>query len=139
MQELVRDAIRLLEGVVLQAEEAEALARLVGSREELLAHLLLCRRSFRDCPEIVEEIALASTQVTPGPALDRPEQLGDAARYRAEFEQLDAALRALFAETAAGEAHDKATRALERLQTGNGILGNGSRRSTSRRLCPAIS
>jgi hypothetical protein len=118
MQELLRDAVRLLEGVVLPAAEADALARLLGSREELLAHLLLSRRSLQAFPEIIDELALAAAAVTSGPLIDRPEQSGDPARRRADYLALDAALHALFAETAGGEAHRKASSALQQFCDG---------------------
>jgi hypothetical protein len=116
VQQLVRDAVRLLEGEVMPAEKAAALARLVGSREELLAHLLVRRRALHAFPEILAGLSAAAAEVGAGPATDRPEQAGDAARDRADFLVLDAALRALFAGTAADEADNKAARALRRFR-----------------------
>jgi hypothetical protein len=131
MRELVREAVRLIEAVALPAEAAEPLARLVGSREELLAHLLVCRRSFAACPEIVAAIRLAAVRVPPGPTDDRPTdecpaQAGNALRDRADYRLLDADLRALFAEAAAGTAHGKAASAL--LQFRTGMAGRTARR-----------
>src|SRR5439155_26427288 len=106
--------VLLLEGVVLPAEEAAALARLVSSRAELLAHLLVCRHSFSAYPDIVAALRLAAAEVGPGPTSDRPDRPDDPASRRADYRQLDAALGDLFAETAESDALAKAAEALRR-------------------------
>jgi hypothetical protein len=112
--QLVSAVVLLLEGVVLPVEEAASLARLVGSRPELLAHLLVCRHSFRAYPDIVEELHRAAAEVGPGPTTDRPDRPDNAARRRADYRQLDAALRDLFALTAESDTSGKAAEALRR-------------------------
>src|SRR5438874_13697075 len=104
----------MLESAVLPAEEAAALARLVGTREELLAHLLVCRHSFSAYPEIVAALRLAAAEVGPGPTSDRPDRPDDPASRSADYRQLDAALRDLFAETAESDALAKAAKAARR-------------------------
>ena len=111
---LVCDAVLLLEGAALPVEEAASLARLTGSRAELLAHLLACRHSFRAYPDIVEELRLAAAEVGPGPTTDRPDRPDDGALRGADYCQLDAAMRDLFAETADSDTSGDAAEALRR-------------------------
>src|SRR5579872_4588830 len=103
LQELVRDTIGLLEGEAPTTEDAAALARLVGLREEWLAHVLLCRRSLDAYPEIVAAIKLAATAI-PGPANERPERGDQGGCRRQEFLALDAAVQTLVTDAASTSA-----------------------------------
>jgi hypothetical protein len=90
----VAKALVLLEGRSLGAEEAQTLARVIGSREELLAHLLICRSSFASYPRLSEAIERAARAASLVQKTKRPEQL-DAVRRQAAYQELETALGSL--------------------------------------------
>ena len=103
LHQLVLDTVRLLEGKAPTPEEAAALARLVGSREEWLAHLLLRRGALHAYPEIVAAIQQAAASA-PRAATERPMRGDATGRRQEEFLALDAALQARFADDVEGRA-----------------------------------
>ncbi|MBW6398580.1 hypothetical protein KPL78_12015 [Roseomonas sp. HJA6] len=104
--EAVREALDIFEG---PQPSAERLVALVGSWDELLAHLLLVRGAL---PEDVDAAIRAATQGRRGAASPRPPG-PDARRLRETEEALAAAMTALTAaEAAARAAADAASAAL---------------------------
>ncbi|HWB50481.1 MAG TPA: hypothetical protein VG651_15330 [Stellaceae bacterium] len=96
--ELVTAALRLLEGKTPGGAEAERLARLVESREEFLAHLLLRRKSFAAHPELLAAFERAATSALPAAQTTRRREQDDAARQRAAHQELEETLRGILTE-----------------------------------------
>ena len=92
--ELVSTALRLLEKRTVAAGEAASLLALVGSREELLAHLLLRRDSLSAHPDIVAAIQRVASSGGREPATPR-RQYDDFALSRQAYQQLDDRLKSL--------------------------------------------
>ena len=51
--DMVTRAFLLLIGTQLSAEEAQGLAELLGSKQELLAHLVVRKDAFKNAPELI--------------------------------------------------------------------------------------
>jgi hypothetical protein len=95
---LVTGTLRLLEEKVPSGAEAERLARLVETRAEFLAHLLLRRKTFATHPRILAALERAANSGAPAGPTTRRRIQSDAAQQRAARQDLDTALRAILGE-----------------------------------------
>jgi hypothetical protein len=92
--DLVRRAVRLATGETLDQDRAEALAELLGVREELLAHLVLRRDAFAASPKVRKALAEAARKRPPR-RVDRQTTLEDATRIAARNADLTQRLKAV--------------------------------------------
>jgi hypothetical protein len=106
----VRHVLAMFEPGPVPAEEAARLSALVGSWEEMLAHLLLRRGTLAAYPELDAAIRARAESYRGGPATRRPPG-GDMRRLAETEEALEEALAALLA--AERERRELADRALE--------------------------
>jgi hypothetical protein len=107
---LVARAIQMFECRSISGDEAQRLVRLVGSREEFLAHLVIKRKAFASHPGLLEAIANVAKSTGAEPTTRRGEPMAmDASRSWAVHEHLDLALGSLIKQMS--ESHEAFTAA----------------------------
>lgn len=94
--ERVATAYRLLLGRTLSEEEAHSLARLLGSRQEVLAAMIARENAFAAHPEVMDALLAAAKHNYSAPRSPRPVR-GDARRPRRTALETSNALAGLIA------------------------------------------
>ena len=91
---LTLEAWLLVKSQTLSEAAAKRLSQVLGSREELVAHLLLDQQISQSYPELCKALSTAAKRVYAAPSTTRPYK-GDAKMRRELADASDAALTAL--------------------------------------------